>query len=498
MRYIIFIYILFFHLNINSQNIYDAINYNFSNDLGNSRFTSMGGAFGALGGNLSAISTNPASGAVFELSRAGGSITLENNSMKSNYFNTNNETDRTNIHYQGGMVYVFKNYGSGNLKKFAFGINVQSTNSFSSDLLITGRGDQSIDNFFLNNSLGLSISDLSVNSNESVTGVYRWLGNNYGYYAQQAFLGYQSYLLNYNDNDNNFYSLAKYDNGVNITNEVFSRGFNNKISINLSGLVKDNFHFGFNVNIYEIDLTKDNIHYEDGFDEDSSVRYIDFRNYLYTRGGGLSLQLGMIYKLRNIRIGVSYESPTWFKIEDELEQEIEVQTIDKITNEIYTDIVDPSIINVYEYNYKAPSKLTLSLASIIKNMFILSFDFDNQNYSSSKFGTKNDETYKNLNLALKQNLTAVYNYRFGSEIRLNNLSIRGGFKHSNSPFNDSEIKLNSKSFGIGFQFENSSLDVGFSSNNIKYNHQLFDSGLTNSAEINNSQFRTVISYNLIF
>lgn len=498
MRYIIFIYILFFHLNINSQNIYDAINYNFSNDLGNSRFTSMGGAFGALGGNLSAISTNPASGAVFELSRAGGSITLENNSMKSNYFNTNNETDRTNIHYQGGMVYVFKNYGSGNLKKFAFGINVQSTNSFSSDLLITGRGDQSIDNFFLNNSLGLSISDLSVNSNESVTGVYRWLGNNYGYYAQQAFLGYQSYLLNYSDTDNNFYSLAKYDNGVNITNEVFSRGFNNKISINLSGLVKDNFHFGFNVNIYEIDLTKDNIHYEDGFDEDSSVRYIDFRNYLYTRGGGLSLQLGMIYKLRNIRIGVSYESPTWFKIEDELEQEIEVQTIDKITNEIYTDIVDPSIINVYEYNYKAPSKLTLSLASIIKNMFILSFDFDNQNYSSSKFGTKNDETYKNLNLALKQNLTAVYNYRFGSEIRLNNLSIRGGFKHSNSPFNDSEIKLNSKSFGIGFQFENSSLDIGFSSNNIKYNHQLFDSGLTNSAEINNSQFRTVISYNLIF
>lgn len=498
MRYIIFIYILFFHLNINSQNIYDAINYNFSNDLGNSRFTSMGGAFGALGGNLSAISTNPASGAVFELSRAGGSITLENNSMKSNYFNTNNETDRTNIHYQGGMVYVFKNYGSGNLKKFAFGINVQSTNSFSSDLLITGRGDQSIDNFFLNNSLGLSISDLSVNSNESVSGVYRWLGNNYGYYAQQAFLGYQSYLLNYSDTDNNFYSLAKYDNGVNITNEVFSRGFNNKISINLSGLVKDNFHFGFNVNIYEIDLTKDNIHYEDGFDEDSSVRYIDFRNYLYTRGGGLSLQLGMIYKLRNVRIGVSYESPTWFKIEDELEQEIEVQTIDKITNEIYTDIVDPSIINVYEYNYKAPSKLTLSLASIIKNMFILSFDFDNQNYSSSKFGTKNDETYNNLNLALKQNLTAVYNYRFGSEIRLNNLSIRGGFKHSNSPFNDSEIKLNSKSFGIGFQFENSSLDIGFSSNNIKYNHQLFDSGLTNSAEIKNSQFRTVISYNLIF
>ena len=172
--------------------------------------------------------------------------------------------------------------------------------------------------------------------------------------------------------------------------------------------------------------------------------------------------------------------------------------LNKITNEIYTDIVHPRIINLYEYNYKAPSKLTLSVASIIKNMFILSFDFDNQNYSSSKFGTKNDETYKNLNLAIKQNLVAVYNYRFGSEIRLKNFSIRGGFKQSNSPFNDSEIKLNSKSLGIGFQFENSTLDIGFSSNNIKYNHQLFDTGLTNSAEVNNSQLRSVISYNLIF
>ena len=38
---------------------------------------------------------------------------------------------------------------------------------------------------------------------------------------------YQSYLLNYNDDENNFYSIAKYDNGLNITNEVFSRGFNN-------------------------------------------------------------------------------------------------------------------------------------------------------------------------------------------------------------------------------------------------------------------------------
>ena len=52
-----------------SQNISDAISLSIENENGNARYMSMGGAFGALGGNLSAISKNPASGAVFELSR---------------------------------------------------------------------------------------------------------------------------------------------------------------------------------------------------------------------------------------------------------------------------------------------------------------------------------------------------------------------------------------------------------------------------------------------
>ena len=47
----------------------------------------------------------------------------------------------------------------------------------------------SIDNFFLNNAQGINLNDISVGSNESVSGVYRWLGNNIGYYAQQTLLG---------------------------------------------------------------------------------------------------------------------------------------------------------------------------------------------------------------------------------------------------------------------------------------------------------------------
>ena len=82
---LLLLFIFFTCSAVYTQNLDDAINYNFDNEIGNSRFTSMGGAFGALGGNLSAISINPASGSVFEMSRLGESLAIESNNIKSNY-----------------------------------------------------------------------------------------------------------------------------------------------------------------------------------------------------------------------------------------------------------------------------------------------------------------------------------------------------------------------------------------------------------------------------
>jgi len=48
-----------------SQNISDALNYTNNNIDGSARFSSMGGAFGALGGEISSISANPAASAIF-------------------------------------------------------------------------------------------------------------------------------------------------------------------------------------------------------------------------------------------------------------------------------------------------------------------------------------------------------------------------------------------------------------------------------------------------
>ncbi|UWX55711.1 UPF0164 family protein [Maribacter litopenaei] len=56
---------LFLCLIGSSQNINDVLRYGQEDLLGTARFQAMGGAFGALGGDMSALNINPAGSAVF-------------------------------------------------------------------------------------------------------------------------------------------------------------------------------------------------------------------------------------------------------------------------------------------------------------------------------------------------------------------------------------------------------------------------------------------------
>ena len=497
MRFIYFFLTIFPYLAY-SQDITDAINWSIENESGNARYSAMGGAFGALGGNLSAISSNPASGAVFELSRFGGSLVSNIDQTKSNFKSNINNVNSQNANYQIGLAYVYKNYGRGDLNKFSLGLNYQSQNNYNQDINISGRNNNSIDNFFLNNAQGINLNDISVSSNESVSGVYRWLGNNIGYYAQQAFLGYQSYLLSYDSDTNSYYSLAKYNNGLDQDNSTIIEGYNNIASLNLSCQYKDNLYMGINLNFHDILYEKENKHIETNFDDDSAITRIDFRNYLSTVGNGISIQGGIIYKAGSFRFGLSYKSPTFYAFEDNLDQYLETSSID--TDGIsYTDIVDPRVTNIYEYNFKSPSKFTFSSGAVINNMILLNLDVTSKNYSKSSFKHEFDGVYTDLNNAISRNLTYVLDYNIGTEIKINNFSLRGGYKIINSPYdNIDENYFNASSLGLGYNFRSSTVDFALVNSKLNYNFQLFDTGLTDSASINNNKVNIILSYNIIF
>ena len=52
--------------NVYAQDMFDALRYGQENLTGTARFRAMGGAFGAVGGDLSAINSNPAGSSIFK------------------------------------------------------------------------------------------------------------------------------------------------------------------------------------------------------------------------------------------------------------------------------------------------------------------------------------------------------------------------------------------------------------------------------------------------
>ena len=65
-----------------AQNVNDVNRFLTTELNGSARYTSMAGAFGALGGDLTALSFNPASSSVFLNSEFGASVNYKINSQK--------------------------------------------------------------------------------------------------------------------------------------------------------------------------------------------------------------------------------------------------------------------------------------------------------------------------------------------------------------------------------------------------------------------------------
>jgi len=476
---------LFISIFSRAQNVNEILNILVDNPNGTARFESMGGAFGALGGDLSAININPAGSAVFNDNEYGFTLSSEKKENKTSFFNNPESEDDNNFSFnQGGAIWLLKNTGEGNINKISFGFNAQTNNSFKNNFVIKGRNSSnSIDKFFLNNSIGLSTADLIVGSNESVSGVYKYLGGNYGFSAQQAFLGYQAYLINYDKDSNSFYSLANYSEGVDQQYISETKGVNTKYNINFAIQFKENFYFGMNVNTHDVYIENYTGHNESNFSESSAITGISFENSLKTQGEGLSIQLGGIAKFNSFRFGLSYQSPTWYTLRDQTYQSLEVQSVD-LDGIKYQDKVNPQVINAYpDYKINTPSIITTSAAIVLGKFGLLSIDLVSKDYSKSKLKPNRD--FLTINRDINTKLTNTLDIRMGSEIRIEKFSFRGGFTKISSPYKNLDMMGDSKSFSFGFGYDFGETTVNFSHKLLKSNkkHQLFDSGLTDLAQI---------------
>ncbi|GAK94989.1 putative hemin receptor [Nonlabens ulvanivorans] len=146
------------------QTVADGLLYGQQGSYGTARYRSMSGAFGALGGDLTAIGSNPAGSVIFTNHYASVSLGYTGNQTDSNFnssFAVNNDNDFTLN--QAGAVLVYKNQNeNAAVTKFSFGLNYDDTRNYDNNVFIAGTNNISISEYFLSFANGVELDNFQL------------------------------------------------------------------------------------------------------------------------------------------------------------------------------------------------------------------------------------------------------------------------------------------------------------------------------------------------
>ena len=470
---------------VSAQNITDALRYSTQDLNGTARFKAMSGAFGALGGDFSAIGINPAGSSVFSSSEIGftlGNESIDTKSTIANSSKKNNSSD-FNINQFGIVISVPTN---DNKNSFSFAFNYSLPKNFDGkEIYYSGLSDRNLGDYFTHFANGIAHSNLIVNQNEreSIPTVYRFLGQNYGYRYQQAFLGYQSELINPNSNsptETGYTSNASASSTLQQYN-IKTEGEIRKYNFNFSARM-ENIYLGLNLNTHNVNYLETKFLTENY--TSSNVKNSLYQVNTKTTGNGFSFQLGAIAKVtEGLRLGLAYESPTWYSLQDETSEYLKTQ-INKNGN-LVTRVIDPKYVNLYEeYKLHTPSSWTASLAYVFGKRALLSLDYIYKGYQSTKFKS---DFLTSQNEIITNELGDVNIIRFGGEYRLKSFSFRAGTRYEQSPYKGKIDDLIGYSFGVGYTFSGWRFDISYDFAKQGYKYQAFESVLNTPANISNTR-----------
>ncbi len=484
-----------------AQNASDVLRYSSENLNGTARYQGMSGAFGALGGDLSALNSNPAGAAVFNNHKITFSGSLYNTDNSVNYGgrDTSSSNNQLEINQAGG-VFVFKNTNTeAPWKKLSLALNYDILESFDDNIYASGRTNEGIDNYFLDFAEGVPFGDITLRENEFLEDAYLDIGANQGFGDQQAFLGYYGGIIDpaVMDNANTSYIKTADYNTVNQEFSRISSGYSSKFSLSAASQYKERLYIGASLNFHSLIYNKYDEFTETGYNADSEIQRTTFDNKLFTEGSGFSMNLGAIARVNDyVRVGASYQSPTWYRIQDELSQRVSSDLADENIS-----FINFNLVNAFPtYTLKTPAKLMGSLALVFGKNGLLSFDYGYQDMSKAKLGPSNDANFAAVNTDISNELGDITTLRLGGEYRIEQFSLRAGYRFEGSPYKDGNIvgDLQGISGGVGYDFGRSRLDFAISSSERSTATYLFDTGINTPAIVDARNTNAILSYTINF
>lgn len=436
-----------------AQTAIDAMSIS-GNDLrGTARFMSMGGAFTALGGDMSTLTQNPGGIGVYRSSDINLTLDLSATSMKSEAGDGIDKQSKTTFGVNNfgyiGSVYT----GNSTMPFFNWGVSYSRKASFNRNYGgYLGSLGTSYSNLVANNTTldGFTPGDLDDN-----TPGYNPYFNNDVAAPWSSILMFNSYVINPVSPGSSTYS-ALFDYG-NSRGEgwygIEEKGHIDEYNIDFGGNIEDVFFWGVGFGITDLDFKQYAYYGEDI--SNANVPDADGKSYVaggdasysldnvkHIWGSGFNFKVGFIVKpINELRLGFAIHTPTYYNLSQESHA---------VTNFAYNSDTYPvgesynssrdTEWDDFDWKFRSPWRMMFGVAGVIDGRLILSADYEYRAYGNMKIQDWEGYDYTALNDDVNTWYKSSNIVRLGAEYRVTpSLSLRAGYCFESTPMKSNII-----------------------------------------------------------
>lgn len=485
-----------------SQTAIDAFQLSHSDLRGTARYMSMGGAFGALGGDLSTLNNNPGGIGLYRKSELGVTLNIEASSIKSATSIMTQSTSQTKVSVPNFGYVGAAWLGNDVMPYFTWGVSYGRIVNMNRRYKGQARMNGSLYNYVAQYSDGYTSNQLSAE------------GTDNGGYSSPDYIPWLS-ILSYNGMAiNPIGSTSQYqgpwqNDHVNSNGDrtpstgisefdVDEHGYVDEYAIDFGGNIMNTVYWGMGFGITDIELTQ-NTHYTEGIKNavimDPTAELGDLEignanttlsNYKHIDGTGFNFKLGVIVRPINaLRIGFAFHTPTYYNINQSSGADLNYDYT--FFNPDGHNINYSGTPNEYRsWKLRTPWRMQVSAAGIIGTSGIISMEYEYRPYQNMNLRSDYGDELTNYNQDIKTYYKAANILRFGAEYRiLPQLSIRAGYVHESTPtgtaISNNEVTVytsnpddtgtnpaytldNSTQYitcGLGYRYKNFSIDAAY-------------------------------------
>jgi hypothetical protein len=410
-----------------AQGEVDALRFSREGLYGTARAMSMGGAFGALGGDLSALTINPAGIGIYRSSEVAGTFNLQRNrSVVGDRTADKNRFDMDNLGFVG--YFPLRNDA---IPLINFGFSYNKLKSFNKNISAIGTAKGTLIDYIAKTSAGYDPLLLEMGDN---------LPNPFWDMPWLTVLAYNSWLIDPVEGEEFEYRPVTNEPGPINEIRLRERGYIDNYDFTVGTTLGNVLNLGLALSIKDVSYSLVSDYLED-FDDGGYT----LTNWLTTSGAGFSAKFGAIYRpVNELRLGLAYHTPTWYALTETYEAQIDDDMGAYVTDPDYKPAVTSSGSFANDYDLKTPGKLVASIATVQGNRFIASLDYELTDYSNMKLSVpsgayEREEWYDPDNEYIKMDFRRASTIRAGVEYRFTQqFSGRLGYAWMQNPY-DSDL-----------------------------------------------------------